>query len=81
MKRLLIVFLLLLALPACASFKEAWQENSASPPEGSIANGDVKFMVGGQEKTFSEEPTDRYESREDGIVKDLNIGISNRWKF
>lgn len=81
MKRLLMVFLLLLALPACASFKEAWQENSSSPPEGSMANGDIKFMVGGQEKTSSEERTDRYESREDGLMKDLNIGISNRWEF
>lgn len=81
MKRLLVVCLLLLALPACASFKDAWQENSVSPPEGSMSNSDVKFMVGGQQKTTSEETTDKYEGREDGLLRDLNIGISNRWKF
>lgn len=81
MKRLLIVCLLVLALPACASFKEAWQENSASAPEGSKSDGDVKFMVGGQQKTSSEETTDRYESRDEGPLKNLNIGITNRWKF
>ncbi len=81
MKRILVIFLLMLALPACASFKETWKENSASAPDGSMANADVKFIIGGQEKTFSETKTDLYESRGDGLMKDMNVGISNQWKF
>ena len=81
MKRIFVIFLLLLALPACASFKDTWKENSASAPDGSTPDADMKFSIGAQEKTSSEERTDLLDSKGDGLMKDLSIGVSNQWKF
>lgn len=81
MKRLLVICILLLGLPACASFQEAWKENSATAPDGSTLNSDMKLSIGSQEKTESEEKTDLYGYRGDGPVKDVQVGVSNEWKF
>ena len=81
MKRLLVICLLL-TLSACSTLQESWKENMAASPDGGKTDADMKFQVGGSEKTSSEEKTDLYNSsKSDSLINDLSIGVSNSWKF
>jgi hypothetical protein len=79
--KVFLIICLLITLPACASFRESWKENSATAPDGSASEGSVKFSLGVLEGTESEEKTDRYDRRDSSPVDNLSIGISNSWDF